>query len=99
MRRMRPPGLGHSPGYAGKAEPAEVILLGSRAVGEHRHDSDVDLMVVAPDEAEVKEADEALRHLLEGKYEPPVVNVSTSPGGVPAHGAAGPVWGYSGEGN
>ena len=60
-----------------RLQPAEVILLGSRAVGEHRHDSDVDLMAIAPDKAGVKEADEILRHLLEGKYEPPVVNVTT----------------------
>ena len=58
-------------------KPAEIILLDSRAVGEHSHDSDVDLMAIAPDEVAVKEADEALRYLLEGKYEPPVVNVTT----------------------
>ena len=60
-----------------RLQPAEIILLGSRAVGEHRHDSDVDLMAVAVDEAGVKEADEILRHLLEGKYDVPVVNVTT----------------------
>ena len=60
-----------------RLKPAMVILLGSRAVGEHRHDSDVDLMAVAVDEAGVKEADDILRHLLEGKYDVPVVNVTT----------------------
>ena len=60
-----------------RLQPAEVILLGSRAVGEHRHDSDVDLMAVAADEARVKEANEILRDLLEGKYDVPVVNVTT----------------------
>ena len=60
-----------------RLQPAEIILLGSRAVGEHRHDSDVDLMAIASDEAAVKEADEILRQLLEGKYEPLVVNVTT----------------------
>ena len=60
-----------------RLQPAEIILLGSRAVGEHRHDSDVDLMAVAVDEAGVKEADDILRHLLEGKYDVPVVNVAT----------------------
>ncbi len=60
-----------------RLQPAEIILLGSQAVGEHRHDSDVDLMAVAPDEAGVKEADESLRYLLEGKYDDPVVNVTT----------------------
>ena len=58
-------------------QPAEVILLGSRATGEHRPDSDVDLMAVCPDEETAKEADQTLRQLLEGKYEIPVVNVPT----------------------
>ncbi len=60
-----------------RLRPAEVILLGSRATGDHRPDSDVDLMAVIPDEAAVKEADEILRRLLDGKYDVPVVNVIT----------------------
>ena len=60
-----------------RLHPAEIILLGSRAAGDHRPDSDVDLMAVLPDEAGVKEADEILRRLLEGKYDVPVVNVVT----------------------
>ena len=60
-----------------RLKPAKVILLGSRAVGEHRHDSDVDLMAVVVDEAGVKAADDILRYLLEGKYDVPVVNVVT----------------------
>ena len=35
--------------------PAEVILPDSRAAGGHRPDSDVDLMVVSPDEDAVRE--------------------------------------------
>ena len=35
--------------------PAEAILGGSRAVGDHRPDSDVDLIAVAPDDAAAKE--------------------------------------------
>ena len=31
-------------------QPAEVILLGSRAAGDHRPDSDVDLMAVVLDD-------------------------------------------------
>ena len=58
-------------------QPAEVILLGSRATGEHRPDSDVDLMAVCPNEETAKEADQTLRQLLEGKYEIPVLNVTT----------------------
>lgn len=57
---------------------AEIILLGSRAAGEHRRDSDVDLMAVCPDETALKETDRTLRRLLEGKYEVPVVNVTTT---------------------
>ena len=57
--------------------PATVILCGSRAAGDHRPDSDVDLMAIAPDEATLREADETLRLLLEGKYDTPVVNVIT----------------------
>ena len=60
-----------------RLQPAEVILLGSRAAGDHRHDSDVDLMAVVPDETTAKEAEETLRQLLDGKYEVPVVNVVT----------------------
>ena len=60
-----------------RLRPAEVILLGSRAAGDHRPDSDVDLMAVCTDEDAVREADETLRQLLEGKYEAPVVNVTT----------------------
>ena len=60
-----------------RLQPAEIILQGSRATGERRRDSDVDLMAVAPDEAAAARADETLRHLLAGKYEVPVVNVVT----------------------
>ena len=58
-------------------QPAEVILLGSRAAGDHRPDSDVDLMAVVLDDNGKREADQILRQLLEGKHEIPVVNVST----------------------
>ena len=80
----RPPGGAPDPVGLAVAEkmqerlrPAEVILLGSRAVGDHRLDSDVDLMAVCADEAAVRNADRTLRQLLEGKYELPVVNVVT----------------------
>ena len=52
-----------------RLKPAEIILQGSRAAGDHRPDSDVDLMAVCPDEAAVRGADETLRQLLEGKYD------------------------------
>ena len=80
----RPPGGAPDPvGLAVAREmqerlrPVEVILLGSRAAGDHRQDSDVDLMAVCADEAGVRETDRMLRQLLEGKYEVPVVNVVT----------------------
>ena len=60
-----------------RLKPAEIILQGSRAAGDHRPDSDVDLMAVCTDESAVREADETLRQLLEGRYEVPVVNVVT----------------------
>ncbi len=60
-----------------RLQPAEIILLGSRAAGDHRPDSDVDLMAVVTDDTAVKEANEILRHLLDGKYDVPVVNVIT----------------------
>ena len=72
-----PEALAIARGMQERLQPAEVILLGSRATGDHRQDSDVDLMAVCPDEAAVREADETLRQLLEGKYEIPVVNVIT----------------------
>ena len=64
-------------GMQQRLQPAEVILLGSRAAGDHRPDSDVDLMAVVLDDNGKGEADHILRQLLEGKYEIPVVNVST----------------------
>ena len=36
--------------------PAEVILLGSKAAGDHCPDSDVDLMAVCPGEDAAREA-------------------------------------------
>ena len=72
-----PEALAIARGMQERLQPAEVILLGSRATGDHRQDSDVDLMAVCPDEAAVREADGTLRQLLEGKYEIPVVNVLT----------------------
>ena len=59
-----------------KVHPAEVILGGSRAVGDHRPDSDVDLIAAAPDEAAGR-TEEILQELLEGKRDVPVLNVHT----------------------
>ena len=46
-----PEGLAIAREIQKKVRPSETILLGSRAVGEHRPDSDVDLIAVALDEA------------------------------------------------
>ena len=56
-----------------KVRPAEVIMGGSRAVGAHRPDSDVDLIAVAPDDAIARRTQEILRELLEGRRDVPVV--------------------------
>ena len=72
-----PVGLAEAEKMQERLRPAEVILLGSRAAGDHRPDSDVDLMAVCADEDAVRETDETLRQLLEGKYQVPVVNVVT----------------------
>ena len=46
-----PEGLAIAREIQERVHPAEVILGGSRAGGDHRPDSDVDLTAVAPDEA------------------------------------------------
>ena len=57
--------------------PAQVILRGSRAVGQHRPDSDVDLMAVFDDGAARMLADEALPSLLDTWDDGPQVHVYT----------------------
>ena len=57
--------------------PAQVILNGSRAVGQHRPDSDVDLMSVFDDEGSRRLADEALALLLKPYDDGPPVHVYT----------------------
>ena len=56
---------------------AEIILCGSRAVGDHRPDSDVDLIAIAPDEESADQTKAVLKELLEGKHDVPVVNAMT----------------------
>ena len=58
--------------------PAEIILSGSRGVGDHRPDSDVDLTAIEPDEAAANRAKGILRELLEGKHDVPGVSVITT---------------------
>ena len=52
QQRARPPGPGARE-MQERRRPAEVILQGSRAIGDHRHDSGVALMPVCPDLAAV----------------------------------------------
>ena len=72
-----PEGLAIAREIQQKVQPAEVILGGSRAVGEHRPDSDVDLTAIAPDDDSAERTKEILRQLLEGKRDVPVVNMHT----------------------
>ena len=72
-----PVGLGIAREIQERVRSAEIILNGSRAAGDHRPDSDVDLMAVAPDEDTAERTKEILRQLLEGKDGVPVVNVVT----------------------
>ena len=57
--------------------PAQVILNGSRAVGQHRPDSDVDLMAIFDDDGARLLADEALPGLLTPYGDGPQVHVYT----------------------
>ena len=60
-----------------RMRPAEIILSGSRAAGDHRPDSDVDLTAVAPDEAAADRTKEKIQEILEGRDSVPVVNLIT----------------------
>ena len=72
-----PVGLAIAKEMQDRMKPAQVILQGSRAAGDHRPDSDVDLMAVCSDHATLWEVDELLRQLLKERHSPPVVNVIT----------------------
>ena len=72
-----PEGLAIAREIQKKVHPAEVILGGSRAVGDHRPDSDVDLVAVAADEDAAERTEDILRELLAGKHDVPVVNAMT----------------------
>ena len=60
-----------------QVHPAEIMLCGSRAAGDHRPDSDVDLTAIAPDDDSAERTKAVLRELLAGQYDDPVVNVMT----------------------
>ena len=57
--------------------PAEIILGGSRAVGEHSPGSDVDLTAIAPDEAAAEGTKAILKEFLGGERDGPTVSVHT----------------------
>ena len=61
----------------GRIAPAEIVLADSRAEGVHRSDSGVDLTAVCPNAASAVQADKVLHEKLAGRYDDPVVNVST----------------------
>ena len=75
-----PVGLAIASEMQERLKPAQVILQGSRAAGDHRPDSDVDLMAVCPDYATLLRVEGILREFLKGDYTPPVVNVITITG-------------------
>ena len=60
-----------------RVRPAAVTLGGSQAAGDHRPDSDVDLIAAAPDGAAAQRTKRILQGLLEGKTSNPVVNAAT----------------------
>ena len=60
-----------------RVRPAEIILSGSRAAGDHRTDSDVDLTAIAPDEAAADRTKEKAQEILERRHSVPVVNLIT----------------------
>ena len=60
--------------------PGRKPRMTEASAGDHRPDSDVDLMAVIPDETAAKDADPILRHLVEGKYEVLWGKRSPSPG-------------------
>lgn len=72
-----PEGLAAAADIQRLIHPSQVLLVGSRAVGDHRPDSDIDLMAVCPDAAAQATADQTLGQLLHGKYDVPIVNVIT----------------------
>ena len=72
-----PVGLAVAQEMQERLRPAEVILLGSRAAGDHCPDSDVDLVAVCPGEDAVREVNWTVRRLLEERGEAPVVSVTT----------------------
>ena len=72
-----PEGLAIAGEIRRKVRPAEIIPGGSRAAGDHRPDSDVDLTAIPPDEDAAERTKEILRELLEGKHDVPVVNAHT----------------------
>ena len=58
-------------------EPATIILLGSRAAGDHRPESDADLMAICKDDTARKKTNEKLVQILQGRQDQPVTNVTT----------------------
>ena len=59
-----PEGLAVAQEIQQKVCPAEIILGGSRAAGDHRPDSDVDLMAVAPDGETAQRTRETVQELF-----------------------------------
>ncbi len=72
-----PVGLAVARNIQQMVHPVEIMLCGSRAVGDHRPDSDVDLTAIALDADSAERTKAVLKELLAGQYDDPVVNVMT----------------------
>ena len=60
-----------------RVRPAVIILSGSRAAGDHRPGSDMDLTAIAPDEVAANRTKEKVQEILEVRHSVPVVNLIT----------------------
>ena len=68
----------HVAGEVQKAvAPATVILYGSRAAGDHRPDSDIDLMIIAPDRSAAGSATADANHWLRTAGPDLDINITT----------------------
>ena len=58
-------------------DPLQIVLFGSRARGDHRDDSDIDLLVVLDDSADWMQARDDIRRALPARLMPTDVVVTT----------------------
>ena len=73
-----PEGLAIAREIQDRLRPADIILSGSRAAGDHRPDSDVGLTAIVPDEAAAGRTKETVREILTGRRGAPEVSIITT---------------------